>query len=293
MNSRLSIAAGSALLSLAILFAPRAETCVPGCSGYHLAFTGPGGPDGSGLATADRSVEVTWQDAIDGNGATFDLLASPDAVPAFPMHAFPAQLPGEVLALGLSATARTSWTWDTSRVAAGTYFLYAVFHNSPFNTLVMPFAVVAVAHDATTAVSTPAVFVRSPRGASSASGSVSVAFDAATGSASAGSVDVYVGAPPDASNPVLVAQGLSAAAAQTIDWDSRGAASGEYVFKAVVRDANGNALATAFSPGTIEVGPAPAPSGCSTGSGVLAPLSLVLLLWLSRTGRAARATANR
>jgi hypothetical protein len=270
------------LAVVAILAAPQAWSCMPGCSGYHLTFTGPGGADGSGLAVADRSVDVNWQDAVDGSSATFDILESPEPVPAFPMHSFPAQLPGQVLALGLSAATQSSWTWDTSQVAAGRYFLYAVFHNPPFNTLVMPFAVVAVAHGATVPAVPAAVFVRSPRGSGVVAGSVNVAFDAAPGDASGPvSVDLYAGAPPDAANPVLVAQGVPSGVARSVSWDARAATSGEYVFKAVLRDSSGNVLASALSPGTVEVGAA-APGGCGTGEGAVAPIVLALLMGFRR-----------
>jgi len=276
-SPRLARLCGVALGALALAAAPRALACVPGCSGYHLIFTGPTGPGGSGLASADRTLTVTWQDSVDGPSATFDILASPEPVPAYPMHSFPAELPGEVLALGLSATARSDWTWDTSQLAPGTYFLYAVFHNSPFNTLVMPFAVVSVSHGAAAAVPVPAIIVRSPRGASAASGAITVAFDAAPGTSGA-SVDLYVGSPPDAADATLIASGLSTAVGQSVPWESSGASNGNYVFKAVLRDASGNALASALSPGTVEVGAVNAAGGsCATGAGPFAPLSLLLL----------------
>ena len=162
----------------ALAAAPARLGCMPGCSGYHLTFTGPLGANGSALATADRDVTVTWDDSVDGASATFDILMSREPVPAYPMHSFPTQLPGEVLALGLSATAQSSWTWDTSQVEPGTVFLYAVFHNSPFNTLVMPFAAATISHDSA-ASSAPAILIRSPRGTSAVGGVVSISLDAA------------------------------------------------------------------------------------------------------------------
>ncbi len=269
-----------ALAALALAAAPRALACMPGCSGYHLTFTGPQGAGGSALARADRSATITWQDTLDGASATFDVLMSQDPVPAFPMHSFPAELPGQVLALGLPASTQSSWTWDTSQVEAGAYFLYAVFHNSPFNTLVMPFAAVIVAHGAQSETSgQPAVVVRSPRGASAVGGTVEVGFDASsTPGGSDLTVDLYAGSPPDAADGTLVATGLGAAVGQTVQWDSSLAPSGSYVFKAVLRDPGGNVRATAFSPGIVEVGSQGAPaSSCQTSAGPLALAAPVLL----------------
>jgi hypothetical protein len=203
---------------------------------------------------------------------------SPDPVPAYPMHSFPAQLPGQVLALGLSATAQTSWTWDTSQVSPGTYFLYAVFHNSPFHTLVMPFAAVTVSHAAPQQA--PAILIRTPRGTSAVGGTVSVAFDANPGATASASpdalVDLSVGSPPDAADGTLIASGLQAGIAQTVSWDSSLATSGSYVFKAVLRDSAGNE-ATALSPGIVEVGNGAPAGNCETGSGPIAPSALLLL----------------
>jgi hypothetical protein len=283
-----------AVFALVLAVAPRALACMPGCSGYHLTFTGPASVGGSALALADRSVTVTWQDTVDGASATFDVLMSKDPVPAYPMHSFPAELPGDVLALGLSATAQSSWTWDTSQVQSGTYFLYSVFHNSPFNTLVMPFAAVTVSHASPSdGPVAPAVLIRTPRGTSAVGGTVEISLDAAPGTpagtslaASAGppsadTIDLYAGSPPDAADGTLVATGLAAAVAQTVQWDSSLAGSGSYVFKAVLRDPSGNVLATAFSPGIVEVGPQGAAAGsCQTGAGSIALAAPVLVAGL-------------
>jgi hypothetical protein len=293
MASRLIGLGGFAALGLALVAAPRALGCMPGCSGYHLTFTGPLGANGSALATADRDVTVTWDDPVDGASATFDILMSRQPVPAYPMHSFPAQLPGQVLALGLSATAQTSWTWDTSQVEPGTVFLYAVFHNSPFNTLVMPFAAVTIAHGSTTP-SESAVLIRSPRGTSAVGGTVSISLDAAAGGPSATSpaapgatVDLYVGSPPDAADGTLIAGGLAAGAGQTARWDSSRAGAGSYVFKAVLRDPSGSVLASALSPGIVEVDSNSASGGsCETGAGPLASGVLILLASLRLRRRA-------
>ncbi len=291
------LAAAMVALLPVLVAAPKASSCVPGCSGYHLAFTGPLSADGSALATADTELTVTWQDAVDGPSATFDILMSQQPVPAYPMHAFPAQLPGQVLALGLSATTQNSWTWKTSAVVPGTYFLYAVFHNSPFNTLVMPFAAVTVSHDSSVPAA-PVVLIRSPRGTSAAWGTVAISLDAAAPSlvpaaASAtgpATLDLYVGSPPDAADGTLVASGLPASVGQTLTWDSSLAPSGSYVFKAVLRDWSGAAQASALSPGIIEVGTSTAPAvsnaSCETGAGPLASAALLLLGGLRRRRRA-------
>jgi uncharacterized protein (TIGR03382 family) len=222
---------------------------------------------------------VTWQDTVDGPTATFDLLASATPVPVYPMHSFPPTLPGDVLTMGLAATSQSSWTWDTSKQPAGTYFLYAVFHNPPFNTLVMPFGTVAVAHGST--VATPAALVKSPRGISAVEGQVTVDLDAtATPGATAA---VYVGAPPDASGGTLVAT-VPAALGQTITWDSSAAPAGSYVFKVVVSDATG-VLATAYSPGEVQVGEPPASQSCSTGAGATSGFALLAIALLLRRKR--------
>jgi uncharacterized protein (TIGR03382 family) len=247
------------------------------------------------LATADRDVAVTWEDSVDGTSATFDILMSRQPVPAYPMHSFPAQLPGQVLALGLSATAQNSWSWDTSQVEPGTVFLYAVFHNSPFNTLVMPFAAVTISHGSATPVES-AVLIRSPRGTSAIGGTVSISLDAAPGGTSATTVDLvdlYVGSPPDAADGTLIASGLTAGPGQTAQWDSSLAGAGSYVFKAVLRDPSGSVLASALSPGIVEVDP-PSTSGgsCQTGAGPLAPGVLMLLIGLRRRRRPNGRRAN-
>jgi hypothetical protein len=279
MACRLARLARFAVVGLALAAAPRALSCMPGCSGYHLTFTGPQGANGSALATADRNVAISWEDSVDGAGATFDILMSRQPVPAYPMHSFPAQLPGQVLALGLSATAQNSWSWDTSQVEPGTAFLYAVFHNSPFNTLVMPFAAVTIAHGSATDAE-PAFLIRSPRGTSAIGGTVSISLDAAAGGSTATTVDLYVGSPPDAADGTLVASGLTAGPGQSAQWDSSLASAGSYVFKAVLRDPSGTVLASALSPGIVEVDP-PSSSGgsCQTGAGPLA-FGMWTLLWV-------------
>jgi hypothetical protein len=73
---------------------------------------------------------------------------------------------------------------------------------------------------------------------------------------------------------------VAAAVGQSITWDSTASPAGAYAFKAVARDATG-ILATAYSPGEVQVGAPAAKSSCSTGLGEASwGLMLGLLVWV-------------
>jgi hypothetical protein len=177
--------------------------------------------------------------------------------------------------MGLPASGGGSYTWDTGALAGGTYFLYAVFHNPPYDTLVMPFASVAIAHGS--AAATPTLLVASPRGVnpSSPDSPIEVALAAAPASAGASTVDLYVGSPPDAADGQLIASALPAQAAQSVQWDPEGQPVGSYVFRAVLNGPSGP-LASALSPGMVQVGTSAA--GCASGAGATGWAGLAITL---------------
>jgi hypothetical protein len=268
-----SLALAAAVLSGA---APEARACAD----FNLAFVSPLGVG----PVVDSSIAIRWTDTLDGPQATLDLLASASPVPTTTSHTFPdGPLIGVTLVAGLPAVATSSFTWDTSGVAAGTYLLYSAFHNATTNVLVLPFATVTVAHAGEPVE--PAVLLTWPRSSNDVTGSAPLQYDARA--AAGGSVDLFFSQSEDGSDATPIASGLPLGSAQPYDWDCSSTPAGPYVFKAVVHAPDAGSF-TSLSPGYVLVRhPAPSPSShCATTSGPLFPWLLALLLLIpgSRSG---------
>jgi hypothetical protein len=247
------------------------------CANFNLSFVSPLGVG----PVVDQSVEIHWSDTQDGPQATLDLLASPDPVPTPTSHVFPdGPLPGTTLAAGLSAEGAGSFTWQTASVPAGTYLLYAAFHNATTNVLVLPFATVTVAHPGDRVA--PAVLITSPRSMNNVTLSAPLGYDARA--LAGGSVDLFLSRATDGSDATPLASGLPLGVDQHYQWDCSSAPPGPYVFKAIVHDGDTSTFTT-LSPGFVLVEhPLPsAPPHCAAGSG-FAPwvISAVPFLALKR-----------
>jgi len=220
----------------------------PGIATAHLngipTIAWPQSPSGVGKV-ADESYRISWTDfdeqATTGE-TTIDIYATRRMPPTYRMGVVPrfqddsdhvlvaAAIPERDLANALD--------WDTSSVAPGTWFVWTVAHDDPFEMWAFARGVVSVSRDGE--LPWPAVIVSRPDEGSTLVGDESVllhyeSFDP-DGTAR---VTLEATRSLDGENLVMIAQDLPADPAGSFVWDTREVGNGDWMIKATIVDSRG------------------------------------------------------
>lgn len=224
------------LLAAAIVLAP-------GLASAHLAgvpttawFTAP---DEVGIA-ADGSFEFAWTDYDDQattGSTTIDFYYSAEMPPTFRMGAQPRGLTGTPILKGVAELdLANKAVWDTSEVPAGTWFLWSIAHDPPFEMVAFSRGSVTVAHPGDPIH--PAILLATPSAEGDvADASYEIQFQASDPDGT-GRVTLEVTSSPDGSNRTVIAEDLDPAAG-SFTWDTSALEEGDWMVRASITDGRG------------------------------------------------------
>ncbi len=209
------------------------------------AVAWPTTPHSVGLVVDER-YRFEWTDTnfITSTGTiTIDWFYTPVMPPTFPLGSTPEDLVGTPIVLGIDEEDRTdAYTWDTSTVAPGSYWLWSRMNDLPGETSLRINAfsrgVVTVAHRGD--VVHPAIAMTSPRSPfeSAQADTYLVTYEAFDPDGT-GRVALEAMRQRDASDAVEIASDLPAASSATVTWSVADLPDGEWILRATLRDGRG------------------------------------------------------
>ncbi len=204
----------------------------------------PGSPHGVG-AVSYGDYTITWTDYDDQattGETTIDVFVSRTMPPTYRMGTrprFPADGdPPIALALGIAEDdLENAVVWDTSSVPPGTWFVWTVAHDEPFEMVAFARGVVSVAREGGSVW--PAVIVTSPDASSRVSdASFLIRFEAFDPDQSA-AIRLEASRALDGVEWILLAEGLPAEGGGSFLWDTRAFSPGDWMIRATIEDARG------------------------------------------------------
>lgn len=204
----------------------------------------PSTPEGVG-EVADESYRISWTDfdeqATTGE-TTIDIYATRRMPPTYRMGVVPRFEEDADRVLVAAAIPERDlanvFEWDTSSITPGTWFVWTVAHDDPFEMWAFARGVVSVAHDGE--LPWPAVIVSRPDEGSTLVGDESVllhyeSFDP-DGTAR---VTLEATRSLDGGDLVTIAEDLPADPAGSFVWDTREVGNGDWMIKATIVDSRG------------------------------------------------------
>lgn len=194
----------------------------------------------------DRSYRFEWTDTnfLTPTGTiSIDWFYTPVMPPTFQLGVTPDDLEGTVVVLGVDEQDRTdAYTWDTSTVAPGSYWLWSRMNDLPGETSLRINAfsrgVVTVAHPGD--VIHPAIAMTSPRSPFEVAESSEylVTYEAFDPDGT-GRVTLEAMRQRDGSDAIEIASDLPAASSATVTWRLTDLPEGDWILRATLRDARG------------------------------------------------------
>ncbi|WP_373048679.1 hypothetical protein [Vulgatibacter sp.] len=224
------------LLATALVLAPAAASAHVGGVPTIAWFTAP---ETVG-ELADESFTFGWldyDDAAETENTTIDFFFTAQMPPTYRMGGMPQGLDGTAIAKGVvELDPANEMVWDTSEVPTGSYFLFSLAHDPPFEMVAFSRGVVTVAHPGDPVP--PAVLVAQPDGDSDvARGSYVIEWEAFDPDGT-GTIRLEATTAIDGSERILVAEGLPAADG-SYTWETTGLAKGDWMVKATLEDGRG------------------------------------------------------
>lgn len=194
----------------------------------------------------DREYRFEWNDSnyITPTGTiSIDWFYTRNIPPTFQLGSTPPELEGTPIVLGVDEQDRTdAFTWDTSSVAPGSYWIWSRVNDLPGETSLRINAfsrgVVTVAHPGDPVY--PAIILATPPSpfVIVETGSYDVAFEAfdpdGTGRVTLEAMRTRTG-----TDAFVIADGLPAARSATVTWDVRALPEGNWILRATLVDARG------------------------------------------------------
>ncbi|HWV39969.1 MAG TPA: hypothetical protein VN033_15980 [Vulgatibacter sp.] len=219
----------------------------PGVAGAHLngipTIAWPQSPSGVG-EVADDSYRISWIDYDDRattGETTIDIHASRRMPPTYRMGVVP-RIEGDpdhlVIAEGIQEKdLRNQVEWDTSSVPAGTWFVWTVAHDDPFEMWAFARGAVSVAHDGERPW--PAVIVTRPDENSAVGDEMVVLAYESFDPEGTAAVRLEATRALDGSGLVVIAEDLPAHPTGSFLWDTRDVEEGDWTIQATITDARG------------------------------------------------------
>ncbi|WP_157370375.1 hypothetical protein [Vulgatibacter incomptus] len=190
---------------------------------------------------ADRSYPFRWTDFDDlaVGETTIDFFCTRSMPPTYRMGTQPLVSPDDTTVIVVGIPERDPanvWEWDTTDLPAGTWFLWSLAHDAPFEMAAFARGALTVAHPGDPVW--PAVIVTSPDESSVvADRSFEIRYEAFDPDGSA-TVRIEATRSLDGSELILVADDLPAAG-ESLQWDTSALPSGDWMVKATIEDARG------------------------------------------------------
>jgi len=259
-----------ACLRLALAWA----VAVPGVASAHLngipTIAWPEAPAGVG-EVADSSFRISWTDFDDQattGFTTIDIHATRRMPPTYRMGVAPRIEDGPdhvVIATGIpERDFANEVEWDTSAVPSGTWFVWTVAHDDPFEMWAFARGVVSVAHG--DEAPWPAVVVTRPdEGTPAADESALLRYESFDPDGT-GRVTLEASRALGGGEPVTLASDLPADASGSFEWDTRDVEAGDWTIKATIVDARG-LTSSAYARFFVRVAHRPKGTGGTGGGG--------------------------
>ncbi len=234
-------------------------------------------PDGTGTIV-DQSFTFHWIDSdrpLRTGTATIDISFIRQNPPTFPQGMIPAALTSTAIVQGVLETdTANSFTWDTSQVPTGTYWLWSIVHDPPgelntVNIITLSPGVLTVVHGQDPVP--PSVIISKPDSPFRWSDDhFPIGYNAFDPDGT-GRVKLEASKKKDGTDFMLLADNLPAVSDGMFDWDTRGLDEADWTLRATITDARGMSftaygryflLVTHIPPapdsGVLDTGPAPA-----------------------------------
>ena len=196
-------------------------------------------PDGVGVV-ADQSFTFGWTDYDDTattENTLIDFFYTDSMPPTYRIGGQPRGLDGVAIVKSVrESDLANQHTWPTAEIPPGSYFLFSIAHDPPFEMIAFSRGVVTVAHPGDPVQ--PAVIVTDPDGeADVAAGSYEIRWEAFDPDGS-GTVRLEATDAPDGSGTIVIADGLDPALGR-YTWDTSKVRRGEWMVRATIEDARG------------------------------------------------------